>query len=75
VPATDLVSFAFENINNYDNQKPLYIDADEPSRSLNASQFSLLVRKLISGLQAAGLQQGDCVALHLANNVRYDKLS
>lgn len=66
----DLVSFAFDGPVTVDDQKPLYIDAECPSRSLNAAQTRLLVRKFIAGFKQAGLKQGDRVVVHLFNNVR-----
>lgn len=68
-PYTDLLSFVFQGPVEYDQSRPLFIDAENPSRSLNASQFRLLVRTLIAGLKAHHVQRGDCVLVHLGNNV------
>lgn len=65
----DLVTFAFNGPFQND-EKPLYIDAEKPSRNLNGAQFKLLVRTLIAGLRAHNVRQGDCVLVHLQNNVR-----
>jgi hypothetical protein len=67
---SDLVSFAFNSQVKLNKRTPLYIDADCPSRSLNASQTRTLVRKLIAGFRDAGLRRGDRVVVHLFNNVR-----
>jgi len=73
---SDLVSFAFNSQVKLNKRTPLYIDADCPSRSLNASQTRTLVRKLIAGFRDAGLRKGDRVVVHLFNNVRnFDLLS
>ncbi|PKY03567.1 acetyl-CoA synthetase-like protein [Aspergillus campestris IBT 28561] len=73
-PYTDLLSFAFQGPVEYDQSRPLFIDAENPSRSLNASQFRLLVRTLIAGLKAHHVQRGDCVLVHLGNNIIYPAL-
>jgi non-ribosomal peptide synthetase component E (peptide arylation enzyme) len=67
---SDLVSFAFSSRVKLNKRTPLYIDADCPSRSLNATQTRTLVRKLIAGFRDAGLRRGDRVVVHLFNNVR-----
>lgn len=69
---TDLLTFAFQGPVAYDDYRPLYLDAEDPSRSLTGSQFRSLVRTLIAGLQAHHVQRGDCVLLHLGNSVRDD---
>ncbi|KAK1140753.1 hypothetical protein N8T08_009954 [Aspergillus melleus] len=71
---TDLLSFAFRGPVHYDQERPIYIDAEDPSRSLNAAQFRVLVRTLIAGLQAHHVQRGDCVLVHLGNNIIYPAL-
>lgn len=65
---TDLVTFTFNGPAQH-GERPLYIDADNPSQALNAGQFKLLVRTLIAGLKAHNVQQGDCVLVHMQNNV------
>jgi hypothetical protein len=67
---SDLVSFAFNSQVRLNKRTPLYIDADCPSRSLNATHTRTLVRKLIAGFRDAGLRRGDRVVVHLFNNVR-----
>lgn len=66
---TDLLTFAFRGPIAYDDHRPVFLDAEDPSRSLTASQFRCLVRTLIAGLQAHHVQRGDCVLLHLGNSV------
>jgi non-ribosomal peptide synthetase component E (peptide arylation enzyme) len=66
---SDLVSFAFNSQVKLNKRTPLYIDADCPSRNLNATQIRTLVRKLIAGFRDAGLRRGDRVVVHLFNNV------
>ena len=67
---TDLLTFAFDSPCEVDEQKPIYIEAENPIWSLNKSQTRILVRRLIAGFLAAGLRKGDSVLVALANNVR-----
>ena len=66
----DFVSFVFDAQKDYEATKPLFIDAQVPERSLNATQARLLVRRLVSGFRAAGLGKGDGVLVSVSNNVR-----
>ena len=68
---TDLLTFAFGGPRPYNEQRPLFIDAEHPSCSLNALQFRLLVRTLIAGLKAHNVQKGDCVLVHMGNSVSH----
>ncbi|KAL5362691.1 hypothetical protein BJX96DRAFT_106345 [Aspergillus floccosus] len=71
---TDLLTFAFHGPTRYDETRPLLIDAEDPSRWLSAQHFRLLVRTLIAGLKAHHVQRGDCVLVHLGNNIIYPAL-
>jgi hypothetical protein len=66
---TDLLTFTFGGPKPYNTNQPLFIDAEDPSRSFTAAQFRQLVRTLIAGLKAHNVQPGDCVLLHLGNSV------
>lgn len=66
---TDLLTFTFCGPTPYNQSQPLYIDAEDPSRSFTAIQFRQLVRTLIAGFKAHNVQQGDCVLVHLGNSV------
>ncbi|PYH98774.1 adenylate-forming enzyme AfeA [Aspergillus ellipticus CBS 707.79] len=70
---TDVLSFAFDSPVEYDQYRPLFIDAKDPSCSLNASQLRRLVRTLIAGLRRH-IRQGDCVMVHLGNNYAHSAL-
>ncbi|KAL3495150.1 hypothetical protein BJX62DRAFT_196181 [Aspergillus germanicus] len=71
---TDLLTFCFRGPVPYDENRPLFIDAENPSRSFSARQFRTLVRTLIAGLKAHHVQRGDCVLVHLGNNIIYPAL-
>lgn len=70
---SDLLSFTFDGPKPYNQNQPLFIDAEDPSRSFTGVQFRQLVRTLIAGLKAHNVQPGDCVLLHLGNSVSEKK--
>jgi hypothetical protein len=47
----------------------LYIDANQSDFSFSAREARSTVFRLIKGLDAAGLKDGDCVCLHAFNSV------
>ncbi|ELR05709.1 hypothetical protein GMDG_07552 [Pseudogymnoascus destructans 20631-21] len=64
------VQWLFEGLD-YDQNKPIYIDANNPNRSLSAAQVKTLVLKIGSGLQKFGLQKGDCACVVSLNDIYY----
>ncbi|KAJ5807954.1 AMP-dependent synthetase/ligase [Penicillium riverlandense] len=73
LPNKDLLSFIFDDPP-YDQDAPIYIDAHQPQRSISCNQARSLIRKLVAGLRAAGLQRGDCVLIHSFNDINYSIL-
>ncbi|KAL6703608.1 Acyl-CoA synthetase actt5 [Coniothyrium glycines] len=72
LPEEDIVSFSLGNKNqDYDDDKPIYHDADDESRALSRAQGRSIVRKLVRGFRAAGLQKGDCFAITSFNDIMY----
>ncbi|KAK2756530.1 hypothetical protein FQN54_005423 [Arachnomyces sp. PD_36] len=67
VPTQDLLSWIFDNPS-YDQNRPVYIDAKDPSRSISCNQARKLIRQLIAGLRAAGFKKGDCLSVHSFND-------
>lgn len=65
---SDLVSWAFGN-QSYDQDRVIYIDAEQPERTITAKQARQKVKQLVAGLKAAGLRKGDCVCIHAFNDV------
>jgi 4-coumarate--CoA ligase len=65
----DLVSFALDMQGDYNQDKPLYINAENPTISLSARQTRTLVKQLVAGFQQAGLSKDDAVMLCMPNNV------
>ncbi|KAH8585761.1 hypothetical protein B0O99DRAFT_696168 [Bisporella sp. PMI_857] len=72
IPITgkDLLSWCFDDIP-YDWDKPIYVDPNDPSRTISARQAKLIIRKLVAGFHAAGLKAGDCVCLNSFNDIQY----
>lgn len=66
---TDLLTFVLNPPVPLDEDRPLYIDAENPTRALSASHFRALVRTLIAGFRAHGLKNADCVLVHMPNHV------
>ncbi|KAL6401322.1 hypothetical protein AUP68_15190 [Ilyonectria robusta] len=64
----DVVSFTFDNPT-YDIDRPVFIDPHDPSNNFSPRRAKSLVRRLISGLKAAGLQPGDTVCIHSFNSL------
>ncbi|KAH7308818.1 hypothetical protein BKA65DRAFT_610605 [Rhexocercosporidium sp. MPI-PUGE-AT-0058] len=69
----DLVSWTFENLRT-DENKPLYIDPSNPSRSLSFAQTRNRVRQLIAGFSAHGIEQNTCICVVSLNDVNYTSL-
>jgi long-subunit acyl-CoA synthetase (AMP-forming) len=74
LPTKDLLSWIFDE-KSYDWDEPMYIDAADPSQSINARQAKSIVRKLAAGLRHVGLQKGETVCLHAFNHVNATTLS
>lgn len=70
LPEEDLLSWAFDH-RTYDPDKPIFIDLENPSRSISWRQGRSIVRKLIAGFRKAGLRKGDCVSITSFNDIMY----
>ncbi|ETN44249.1 uncharacterized protein HMPREF1541_10800 [Cyphellophora europaea CBS 101466] len=70
-PTADILSYAFACLGQYDEDKPIFVDALNASNTFSAREARATVRKLIAGLKAHGLQEGDCVWLHAFNTIWY----
>ena len=64
----DLVSWTLGNYA-YDQDKKVYIDADESNRWLSARQARETVRQIVAGFIKEGLQPGDTVCIYAFNDV------
>lgn len=69
IPGKDLISCYFDNPK-VDDNKPVYIDAQDPERHYTFGQARSTIRKLAAGFRKAGLKKGDTVCLHGFNDVR-----
>lgn len=47
----------------------IYVDTKDPTQTVSFNQARTIIRRLITGLRAAGVQVKDCVAIHAFNNV------
>lgn len=70
LPTTDILSYIFDKPE-YDQNKPIYIDVHNPSRSISCNQARTIIRKLIAGFRAVGVKEGDCIAIHSFNDILY----
>ncbi|KAB8349815.1 hypothetical protein FH972_023828 [Carpinus fangiana] len=70
IPEQDIISWYFD-APRFDQSKPIYVDALDPSRAYTAADCKTLIRKLCAGFVASGLQSGDCVCLHSFNDINY----
>ncbi|OOQ89559.1 putative AMP-binding enzyme [Penicillium brasilianum] len=73
LPTKDLLSYIFDDPP-YDQDKPIYIDVRDPTRSISCNQARKLIRQLIAGLRASGVRPGDCVLIHSFNDINYSIL-
>ncbi|KAK5957216.1 hypothetical protein OHC33_001587 [Knufia fluminis] len=69
----DIVSFALDDPD-YDIDKPLLINAADPTQHYTHRTATLTVRRLIAGLHASGLKPNDVVLLHSFNTPLYPLL-
>ncbi|KAF2032209.1 4-coumarate-CoA ligase-like protein [Setomelanomma holmii] len=70
IATKDILSWIYDDLA-YDQDTPIYIDANAPSHSISAAQAKTLIRKLVAGLQHEGIRPGDTVLAHSFNNLYY----
>ena len=70
IPNQDLLSWMFDNPQ-YPIDKPIYLDATNPYRSISYRQGKALTHRLAAGFRKAGLKKGDCVCMHAFNDIYY----
>ncbi|PSN69630.1 4-coumarate-CoA ligase-like protein [Corynespora cassiicola Philippines] len=70
IPNKDILSWIFDD-QKYDQDKPIYIDATNPTRTISSRQARSTIRKLCAGFQAEGLEDGDCVCVVSFNDIYY----
>jgi len=70
IPTSDILSWSFDNLD-YDWDAPIYIDALDPKNSISARQAHSLIRKLVAGFRALGVQKGDCICINSVNDIHY----
>ncbi|KAF2750804.1 4-coumarate-CoA ligase-like protein [Sporormia fimetaria CBS 119925] len=70
IPAKDLLSWIFDE-QTYDPDKPIYVDAEQPDRTISSRQARAIVKRLNAGFSAHGLEKGDCVCMLSFNDIYY----
>lgn len=73
LPAEDLITFTFGN-STYDQEKPIYHDIDDETRTISRRQGLNIVRKLVAGFRKAGLKRGECFSITSFNDIMYSML-
>jgi acyl-CoA synthetase (AMP-forming)/AMP-acid ligase II len=70
IPTKDILSWTFDELS-YGLDKPIYIDAQDPSRYYTARTARTLIQQLAAGFRAIGVRPGDCVSIHSFNDICY----
>ncbi|KAL1640422.1 hypothetical protein SLS58_006920 [Diplodia intermedia] len=69
----DILSWGFDDAE-YDQDKPLWIDASDPSRSVSANEARTIIKQLVAGFRKAGLKPGDTVCITSFSDIYYSVL-
>lgn len=70
IPTKDILSWYFDEPL-FDHDAPLYIDAEDESRTWTANQCKKAIRQIAAGFKANGLEAGDTVCIHSFNELNY----
>jgi len=73
LPSEDAASFALDHCD-YDPDKPIYHDLENPSRTISHRQANTIVRKLVAGFRRAGLKKDDCFSITSFNEIMFSML-
>ncbi|KAJ5238384.1 AMP-dependent synthetase/ligase [Penicillium chermesinum] len=73
LPTKDLLSYIFD-APPYDQDKPVFSDVNNPTRTISCNQARKTIRQLIAGLRAAGFRPGECALIHSFNDINYTLL-
>ena len=68
IPATDVLTYLFP-ADKEPSAKPVWIDAEDTSRSLSPAQLLQWVKRLGLGLNKLGVQQGEVVMIFTSNHI------
>ncbi|GME36656.1 4-coumarate-ligase [Neofusicoccum parvum] len=68
IPACNLLDYLFPS-SEEPSEEPIWLDAENPERSLSPKQLLQWVRRLGSGLQSLGLDPGDVVMVYSTNHI------
>ncbi|KAF3927120.1 S-dihydroxybenzoyltransferase [Arthrobotrys entomopaga] len=70
IPHIDLLTWLFSN-DQYDHDKPIFVDANHPERSMSTNEAKKMVKRMIAGLKSIGVKPGDAVCIHSFNDIFY----
>lgn len=70
ISTKDINSWSFDEFK-YDWDDPIYIDGLNPTHNFSARKAKTVIRQLVAGFRAKGLQKGDCVCIHSFNDIQY----
>ncbi|EOD46256.1 putative 4-coumarate- ligase protein [Neofusicoccum parvum UCRNP2] len=68
IPACNLLDYLFPS-GEEPSEEPIWLDAENPERSLSPKQLLQWVKRLGSGLQNLGLEPGDVVMVYSTNHI------
>jgi acyl-CoA synthetase (AMP-forming)/AMP-acid ligase II len=71
LPSTSLLNLLFSNPNKAAPDKPIFIDAINPSKFHTFSQITHQTKCLVTGLQTLGVKPGDVVSTFSPNTIDY----
>ncbi len=68
IPKVDLLTYLFPpGVKPRDT--PIWIDSDDPEKSLSASQLLGWVKRLAFGLEKMGIMKGEVIMIHTPNHI------
>lgn len=69
----DILSWYFDNPS-FDQDRAIYIDANDPARHWTAKQCRLAIRQIAAGFRNLGVKTGDTILIFSFNNLDYPVL-
>ncbi|KAF4538010.1 AMP-binding domain protein [Lasiodiplodia theobromae] len=73
ISTKDILSWGLDD-GEYDQDKLLWVDALDPSRSVSAKETRAIIRQLVAGFKKAGLKPGDTVCITSFSDIYYSVL-
>ncbi|KAB2578020.1 Acyl-CoA ligase azaF [Lasiodiplodia theobromae] len=73
ISTKDILSWGLDD-GEYDQDKLLWVDALDPSRSVSAKETRAIIKQLVAGFKKAGLKPGDTVCITSFSDIYYSVL-